>query len=288
MTITALAGSCAAYAQSCCGKAFRDDFNDTALHFFRYGSTGNTSSDKWSVGSADSTERGTRILSLRIDPRDSAGPGRGPEIISKEFTHFGTYSSRLQVPDAANVQPDVGAVVGYFTYHMDSIAGLSEIDFEWLIADPSVIYIGTWTGPDNDHLKRIGRTLNLAKGIIYVTEYKEGYAGTSEPLEGRQNQPEKITAIKDYNASARFYTYGFDWSADRIRWWIINPADQQKIVLWDYQGSQRGIPQNPSEYRMNFWHTNNWAVTTNPRALQKPEHPFALKVDWMSYQPRKR
>ncbi|HTF16692.1 MAG TPA: hypothetical protein VK658_01395 [Chryseolinea sp.] len=48
-------------------------------------------------------------------------------------------------------------MVGYFTYQIDDAFGLSEIDFEWLIADPSVIYGGTWTGPDRA-LKRIGRT----------------------------------------------------------------------------------------------------------------------------------
>src|SRR5678809_979955 len=77
---------------------------------------------------------------------DSAGAGRGPEIISNNFTYYGTYSARLKVPDVRNIQPNTGVVVGYFTYFMDSVYGLSEIDFEWLVADPSIIYIGTWTG----------------------------------------------------------------------------------------------------------------------------------------------
>ena len=275
---------CWSYAQRS-STGFREDFNDTLMHYFRYGSTGDPTHDKWAAGVTSSTEPHTKILSFKIAPQDSAGPGRGPEIISKTFTHFGTYSSRLQVPKVAGIQPNVGAVVGYFTYHMDSTAGLSEIDFEWLIADPSVIYIGTWTGTDQHRLKRIGRTINLAKGIIYTTEYKEGYDGASTLLTGKQNQPEKIPAITNYDASAGFYTYGFDWYADRLRWWIIHPVNKKKIILWDYQGSLIGIPQNPSEYRMNFWHTNNWSVETNPQATQKPEHPYNLQIDWMSYEP---
>ena len=51
----------------------------------------------------------------------------------------------VRVPDARSEQPNVVAAVGYFTYHMDSVLGLSEIDFEWLIADASVIYVGTWS-----------------------------------------------------------------------------------------------------------------------------------------------
>ena len=268
-------------------NSFFEDFSDSISKYFHYGSTGTKAAFKWKLGVNSATEKGTKILSFHIDPNDSAGAGRGPEIISDSFTHFGTYSARLKVPDVRNTQPNTGAVVGYFTYQMDSTFGLSEIDFEWLVADPTIIYIGTWTGY-NGQLKRIGRTINLAKGIIYNTIYKLNYNGPSSPLTGLQNQPETIPAIKGYDASSKFYTYGFDWYADRLRWWIIDPMNGQKIVLWDYQGSQTGIPQNLTRYRMNFWHTNNWAVETNPDAVEKPLNPYELEVDWMSYDPLKK
>ncbi len=127
------------------------------------------------------TEAGTEILSFKIDPQDSAGAGCGPEIISKSFTHFGTYAAWLKVPQTIAIQPNVGVVVGYFTYHVDSIPGLSEIDFEWLLADPTIIYIGTWTGHPGE-LRRVGRTINLAKGIIYNTIYREDHTGIRTTL----------------------------------------------------------------------------------------------------------
>jgi beta-glucanase (GH16 family) len=266
---------------------FFENFRDSASDFFKYGSTGKHADFKWKSGVNSSIETGLKILSLKINPEDSAGAGRGPEIISNDFTHFGTYSARLKVPNVKHIQPNVGAVVGMFTYHMDSVPGLSEIDFEWLIADPSIIYIGTWTGPSRQ-LKRIGRTINLAKGIIYNTEYREGHAGLRTPLTGPQNQPETIPVIEGYNASSKFYTYGFDWYPNRIRWWILDSAKREKIVLWDYQGSMVGIPQNRSRYRMNFWHTKDWAVQTNPNSLEKPRNPYELEVDWMSYEPNRR
>jgi beta-glucanase (GH16 family) len=261
---------------------FIENFNDSTLNNFKYGSTGNKANFKWKSGVNSLSEPRTKILSFKIDPNDSAGAGRGPEIISKDFTHFGTYSARLKVPHVRDIQPNAGAVVGYFTYHVDSIFGLSEIDFEWLIADPAIIYIGTWTGY-NGELKRIGRTINMAKGIIYNTVYKENHKGLITPLTGIQNQPGTIPAIPGYDASSKFYTYGFDWYPDRLRWWIIHPNNGEKIVLWDYQGSQVGIPQNQSHYRMNFWHTYEWAVETNPNSIEKPLHPYELEVDWMSY-----
>jgi hypothetical protein len=265
-------------------NSFREEFSDTSLKYFRWGSTGTKADFKWRSGVPSSSEPGTKILLMKIDPLDSAGAGRGPEVISTNLTHFGTYSSRLKIPRVATVQPNVGAVVGYFTYQMDSIQGLSEIDFEWLLADPTIIYIGTWTGP-RGQLKRIGRTINLAKGIIYNTIYKEGYKGQPTPLTAVQNQPGQIPAIEGYDASAQFYTYGFDWYPNRITWWMIHPRSSEKIVLWDYQGSQIGIPQNASRYRMNFWHTKDWSVETNPNSLEKPLRPYELEVDWMKYQP---
>lgn len=264
--------------------AFFENFRDSTSEFFKYRSTGTKADFKWKSGVNSSTEPGIEILSLKIDPNDSAGAGRGPEIVSNEVTHFGTYSARLKVPNVKDVQPNVGAVVGYFTYNMDSIAGLSEIDFEWLIADPSIIYIGTWTG-QRGQLKRIGRTIDLAKGIIYNTTYRENHNGPRTPLTGAQNQPETIQAIAGYDASSKFYTYGFDWYPNRIRWWILDTVKREKIVLWDYQGSDIGIPKNPTRYRMNFWHTKDWAVETNPNALEKPGDRYELEVDWMSYEP---
>ncbi|MEO8943078.1 MAG: glycoside hydrolase family 16 protein [Ginsengibacter sp.] len=266
--------------------SFTENFNDPVLHNFRNGSTGSKADFKWKAGVTSQTEPGTKVLLFKIDPMDSAGPGRGPEIISNNFTHFGTYSARLKVPDVRKIQPNTGAVVGYFTYFMDSVYGVSEIDFEWLVADPSIIYIGTWTGHSGE-LKRIGRTINLAKGIIYSTIYKVGYDGEPTTLINAQNQPETIEALDNYDASSGFYTYGFDWHPDRLTWWMIHPVTGHKIILWDYQGSQRGIPLHQTNYRMNFWHTPNWVVETNPKALEKPLHPYSLEVDWMKYDPAK-
>ena len=172
---------------------FTESFNDSTLQNFRWGSTGTKAEFKWKSGINSQIEPTTKILSFKIDSADRAGAGRGPEIISNDFTHFGSYSTRLKVPNVKDVQPNVGVVVGYFTYHMDSIAGLSEIDFEWLIADPTVIYVGTWTG-ERGKLKRIGRTINMARGVIYNTNYREGHQGARTPLTGAQNQPETITA----------------------------------------------------------------------------------------------
>ncbi len=90
-------------------RFFIENFTDSTFNYFRYGSTGNKTDFKYKQGVNSSLEAGTKILSFKIDPQDSAGAGRGPEIISNEFTHFGTYAARLKVPDVRAIQPNVGS-----------------------------------------------------------------------------------------------------------------------------------------------------------------------------------
>jgi hypothetical protein len=267
-------------------KYFFEDFSRPHLKNFKAYNGGKGGDYLLKSGVRLPTERKTKILLIKIDPGGEPGAGRGPEISSKYFTHFGTYAARLKIPDIKKIQPDVGAVVGYFTYHMDSVQGLSEIDFEWLLADPGIIYIGTWTGQHGD-LRRIGRTIDIANGLIYNTSYREPRSGLSRQLTGVLSQPDSIPPIKGYNAASQFNIYGFDWYPDRIRWWMIQPVTADTVVLWDYRGSQEGIPQNRTHYRMNFWHTNNWPVETNPNSIEKPLYPYETEIDWMSYKPLK-
>ena len=240
------------------------------------------------------SENNDGVMLMRIQPSDPAGAGRGPEIASNKSTHFGTYSARIRVPDVKKVQPNVGTVVGYFTYRYTRGFGLSEIDFEWLIADPTLIYIGTWTSDPNsvNNLQRVGRTINLAKGQILYTNYRSYHDGNRNHNFNNDDDaalsPRTIPAIEGYDASKRFYVYGFDWYPDRLTWWIEHPETREKIILWDYQGTTpnfSGIPQPPTTYLLNFWHTNDWAVDTNPRSKEAPKYPYFLEIDWMKYEP---
>ena len=282
-----------AHAQSVNTDKFMDtfieNFNSDRPEFFNCHGTYNY---RYFPNVPSLSEKGSDVMVMRIDPKTAAGAGKGPEIGTKKLTHFGTYKARIRVPDVKKVQPNVGAVVGYFTYRNDKTFKLSEIDFEWLIADPTLIYVGTWTGNSD---QRVGRTINLATGkILYTIWRKDGYDnGRNHNLTGEANQPEKITAIPGYDASKRFYTYGFDWHPDRLTWWIIHPETNEKIILWDYKGQVlipeqpdfTGIPQSPTTYLLNFWHTNNWPVDTNSKSIEAPGYPYALEVDWMSYEP---
>ncbi len=280
--------------------AFIENFTKGDSKFFNYNYRRSGDDFRYYSGFQSLSEDGTDIMMYRIDPNDPAGAGRGPEIITKDYTFYGTYAARIKVPKVKDAQPNVGAVVGYFTYNIDKEMGQSEIDIEWLIADPQIIYVGTWTGVRPAH-NRVGRTVNLATGEIYDTSYRgEGAVVDGKrtvtsrgKFSGKQNVPSKITPIKDFDASERFYVYGWDWYPDRLTWWIINPDTNEKIILWDYEGkvvfpdqpATTGIPVVQSKYRLNYWHTNNWPVETNPNSVEAPLYPFELEIDWMSYTP---
>jgi hypothetical protein len=77
--------------------SFTEHFSDFLFKHFKCGSTGTKADFKWKSGVNSSLEQNTKVLLLKIDTADRAGAGRGPEIISNHFTHFGTYTSRLKV-----------------------------------------------------------------------------------------------------------------------------------------------------------------------------------------------
>lgn len=269
---------------------FTENFDAAKPEFFNTGG----GVPRYFCGVPSFSEEGTKVMLMRIQPTDPAGAGRGPEISTPKRTHFGTYSARIRVPDVKAAQPNIGAVVGYFTYRFTKGFGLSEIDFEWLLADPRLIYIGTWTSdPENvNNLQRVGRTINLATGQILYTNYRSYHDGSKnhnfDPADDAAQTPRTIPAISGYDASKQFYVYGFDWYPDRLTWWIQHPETGEKVILWDYTGTTpnfSGIPQPPTTYMLNYWHTNNWPVDTNRYSTEAPKYPYSLETDWMKYEP---
>ncbi|MCK7530206.1 MAG: hypothetical protein MZV63_03700 [Marinilabiliales bacterium] len=95
-------------------KYFFEDLRRSDLKNFKANKGESGADFLWKSGVRLQIERKTKILLFKIDPEGAPGAGHGPEISSKYFTHFGTYAARLKIPDVKNIQPDVGAVVGYF------------------------------------------------------------------------------------------------------------------------------------------------------------------------------
>ena len=68
--------------------SFIENFNESSSENFSHHTGGNGADFTYSFGVNSPTEPQTNILSFKIDPEDPAGAGRGPEIISNQFTHM--------------------------------------------------------------------------------------------------------------------------------------------------------------------------------------------------------
>lgn len=240
---------------------------------------------------SDAQAQDGKSLELRLAAGSHPGPGGGPEIETNKQIGYGTYATRLKTADCSG-QPNAGVVTGYFVYFNDGsdangngLPDNVEIDFEWLCAEPQTIYLTMWTDyRDSDEAhKRVGRAINLQSGEILYSCYFESF-GACQPLSGIENQPTTLAARPAYASDSAYYVYGFDWSADRVTWWMKDPTSGQRIVLWDYQGSTR-IPPAPAYYMTNVWHTAGWTPPGNPAATEQPTAPVSIWVDWTRYEP---
>jgi hypothetical protein len=243
---------------------------------------------------ADGAGSDGRVVNLAIAAFPAAGPGGGPNLQSTQLYGFGTFEARLKTADCSS-QPNTGIITGFFTYLNDGgdqngngLRDNSEIDFEWLCAEPQVIWITQWTDYQESPtlgMRRLMRELNLATGQIRQTCYSEGFGACTQNLTGSatEGQPASITPIAGYNSATAYYTYGFTWLSNRLTWYVYHPTTGAKIILSDYRGPTSRITQRPAYYMFNQWHTNNWPPPGMPGAIQQPNTARNVRVDWARY-----
>lgn len=236
-----------------------------------------------------------RVLQLELPANPISGPGGGPEIQTRSRCLYGHFSTRLKTADSAS-QPKAGVVTGYFTYFNDGkdynnngLPDNSEIDFEWLAAQPEVVYMTLWTDyRDRDAAqRRVGRAVNLRTGQILYTCYFEGF-GQCQPLSGAEAEPTAIAGMPGYNSAAGLYDYGFDWAPTGVTWWMTDPGTGRRLVLWDYRGPAARIPSVPAYFMTNVWYTSGWYPDGMPEAIERPVNPMSIFVDWTRYRPNSR
>jgi beta-glucanase (GH16 family) len=274
-----------------------DNSNPKRLNDFYFGSGGKKAVWAWESGVKSEIEDTAKVIKIAMDPADNASPWQGQNFTSNNFTHFGRYSARIKIPNVQS-QPNVGGVVGFYTYYNDiynneqeedmnknGLSDNSEIDFEWLIANPQLVYLTAWTDyEENGACRKIARIVNPATGQILTTNYSKKLGSSGTQLNGAENNPSTIPVIPNFDASQRFYIYGFDWKEESIRWWIINPENSDTVTLWNYGGNTERITQKPAYLMFNIWHTNDWAAEGKPGSVQAPADTFWAEFDWIKYE----
>ncbi len=119
-------------------KAFKEDFTERTpasnvvlsqrLTDFRYFS-----------GFPSLSEKNTRILLLRLDPTDAAGPDNGPKLTAAERCFYGSYSARVRLPNTLAVQKNLDASASLGIYDKDESNAAQEISASIKLSDPSTL-----------------------------------------------------------------------------------------------------------------------------------------------------
>ncbi|MDQ3233148.1 MAG: glycoside hydrolase family 16 protein [Pseudobdellovibrionaceae bacterium] len=264
----------------------REDFNrDLNDGLFKMWGGGHAISNKNHAEASDG-----RVAHLILPQGSAAGPTHGPNLEARSGTFlYGSFAARLKTPQCRTHKE--GNIAGFFTYFndgtdadTDGLADNSEIDFEWLCAEPESIYLTLWTDYDDASggQQRVIRKINLARGVIEYTRLAWGWGQeNTKSLDGVEAQPTSVTAIPGYDASQGFYEYGFDWSEDAVTWWMRDPKSQEKIILWDYRGPKERLTQRSAHLLVNTWHSSTWAPEDTPDALEAPQTDLVMEVDWV-------
>lgn len=270
---------------------FTEDF-DEAASFLRFAPKVNGGEDfRYYSAHPSLSARNTTVMMMRIDPTDGEGWGKGPQVITKDYTFYGSYSARIRIPDIRKAQKNIGAAAGLYVHDTDEKFGRSGIDIELRIADPTKVYLAAWTGKEGE-LNRISRTIDLAKGKIIDCSYGTGTTEKGK-LTDDGNKPASVAAVSGFDASAQFYIYGFDWYPDRLIWWIRLNENSDKVILWEYEGTElfpgtyapQGIPVLPAHNLTSFWHSSTRLAEGMDKAKEAPKYPFEMEIDRMSYEP---
>lgn len=188
-------------------------------------------------------EKGTSLLMLRMDPKDPSGMNQAIAINSNEHCFYGSYSVRMRLPNIKAVQPNIGVNVIFTLNELDDKNGYSTIELMQKMADPATLI------------------LSSTKGTERNTEKVKDPVSSFKPCEA-------------------YYTYGFDWHADKIIWWIKGSADRQVILE-----QTECVPCFPSVLKYIIYHSKNNPAEANPNAIQAPYYPYEFEIDAISYEP---
>lgn len=224
-------------AVTLCG-AFAENFSarESAIFDFQYRS--GADDFRYYSGYPSLSERNQQVLMLRLDPQVPAGVEEGAVLSTPEATFYGSYAFRLRIPSIRRAQPKVTAHAAVRVLGTDAHYGDSEVAFQWTLSDPTQLQMRTNAGIE----------ANIPKNSF-----------TANGLSG-------------FDASARLYSYGFDWHADRIDWWMQSTAGGEKTTLWTLS---EDVPMIPGRFRIEYWH----------EAAVPPLYPFEMEVDDVSYTP---
>lgn len=208
-------------------------------------------------------------------------------IQSKKRYFQGHFSAIMKTADCSP-QPNAGLNTGYFVFfnnqsdtNQNGLIDNSEIDFEFLCGDPSLVYISIYTDFEDRRVQyKTYRLVNIRTGTV-VTSYRvENTTWTRIPT------TDTFTPIPNFDPGLKFYEYGFDWLPTGVNFWMRDLDDPDTVLeLWNYT-APAGIvlPSSPAYYLATLRQTT-WAPPTNPTATEWPTFDPKVYIKEYKYIP---
>lgn len=209
-----------------------------------------------------------------------AGPAWATEIRTADPYGYGTFEARLRTGKASR---RTGLVSGFFTYFndgtdhdLDGLIDNHEIDFEFLAAEPSCIYMTVWTeyedGVGGEQFRKTTRKVDLKTGQVWQTP-----AGGEGSYDLVEEAPLPWTARR-FGASRAYAKYRFTWSAGSVEYAIDLEDGVGWRTLWTLAGAADAIvPSIPAPLFFNTWH--NAVHWHSGEASLPPKKAAMLRVD---------
>ena len=200
--------------------AFKEEFSAQTSDFFDFTLNASRDDFRYYPGFPSLSESGNTILMLRLDTADPAG--EGAQVVSKDYTHFGSYAVRLRLPDVVSVQPKLTATAELALTDDHPDWGFDEIVLGFSLAEQK----------------------KVRQGIAR----REAGASGAPAFTGSEIQPE----LSAFNTAGKYYVYGLDWSADKIAWWFrVTPSGEKNILA----ETTENIPQQPLRLVFRYFST---------------------------------
>lgn len=232
-------------------------------------------------GNFEYTEDGGIMSFNKSDHSDETS-----RIQSRKLYFHGHYSSIIKTADCSS-QPNAGLNTGYFVFFNNktdvSGNGLidnSEIDFEFLCADPTSIYITVYSDFENSTVQyKVFRLVNITTGKVIQYYRVENSTWIKLPI------TDEFQAIPDFHPGKKFYEYGFDWRPRSVNFWMKDLERNTTMYLWNYTAPDSyDMPILPTYYLYTVRHTT-WTPITNRNATEWPTFDPKAYVKEFTYFP---
>jgi len=203
-----------------------------------------------------------KLLYPKNRPEGEWGPRYSTQIMSAEMNLYGHYEARLK---SGQANPGEGVISAFFIYRNDEvdydgdgIIDNHEIDFELLNSDRSSIWCSVYTDyqyiADVENFHRNSARVNIATGEIHATI--PGNEGNWDLVE---IDPLGWT-MPGFDHSSTIYKYGFDWSQEKVSFWIDLEDGMGHLVLFEVlsdgsNGPNDHVPSMAAPTFFNIWHT---------------------------------